>query len=100
MNWEAILLYAFPLSAVFILLIISPLIYDKDAKLPLCEHGYANKSICMNCREYYEKYSEYEYDKYREDKVNDAYRSRYNEELIKENDNRIKNDSNDDSIPF
>ena len=54
----------------------------------------------MNCREYYEKYSEYEYDKYREDKVNDAYRSRYNEELIKENDNRIKNDSNDDSIPF
>ena len=98
MNWEIILLGALPVSALFILFIISPLVFDKEAKLPLCEHNYANKSLCVDCSEYYAKYNEY--DKYREDKVNDAYRSRYNEELIKENDNRIKNDSNDDSIPF
>ena len=98
MNWEIILLGALPFSALFILFIISPLVFDKDAKLPLCEHGYANKSLCIDCSEYYAKYSKYEYDKYIADKVNDAYRSRFNEELIKENDNRIKNDSNDSNF--
>ena len=30
MNWEAIFLYSFPISAIFILIIIYPLIFDKD----------------------------------------------------------------------
>ena len=30
MNWEAIFLYAFPVSAIFILIIIHPLIFDND----------------------------------------------------------------------
>ena len=32
MNWEAILLYSFPISAIFILIIIRPLIFNKDKK--------------------------------------------------------------------
>ena len=96
MIWETILLEALPLCALFILFIISPLVFDKDAKLPLCEHGYANKSICIDCREYYEKYNIY--DKYQTDTMNDDLRSRYNEELIKQNDARIKGDCNDNGV--
>jgi hypothetical protein len=66
--------------------------YDTNGASLTCEHNYKYRKNCMECT----LSSNDWYDKYIVDEANDNVRIGYiNEQVIKNNDARIKNDSND-----